>query len=60
MERKTDMLFEEIFEKLEPLKVNVINHRKEEIYQRNELTPSQEKVLESLNVENPPKILVTP
>ncbi|KXB05663.1 hypothetical protein AKJ50_00355 [candidate division MSBL1 archaeon SCGC-AAA382A13] len=60
MEKEASMPFEEIFEKLEPLKVNVIDHREEEIFQRNELTPSQEKVIEALGAEKPTKILVTP
>ncbi|KXA88782.1 hypothetical protein AKJ61_04210 [candidate division MSBL1 archaeon SCGC-AAA259B11] len=60
MEKKAEKLFEEIFEELERLKVNVIDHRGEEIFQRNEISPCQDEIFDLLEVEKPPKILVSP
>jgi len=58
MEKRTEKTFKKIMNELEPLKVNILNVRGEKICQRNEITHSQEKIFESLDVETPSKILV--
>ena len=57
MEKKTGQTFREIMDKLERLKVNVIEVEGEEIYQRNQINHAQEEILKELAVEKPPKIL---
>ena len=60
MEKKTGLMFREIMDKLERLKVNVIEVEGEEIFQRNQINHGQEEILEALAVEKPPKILTEP
>ncbi|KXA92360.1 hypothetical protein AKJ65_07665 [candidate division MSBL1 archaeon SCGC-AAA259E19] len=58
MEKRTEKTFKKIMNELEPLKANILNVRGEKICQRNEITHSQEKIFESLDVETPPRMLV--
>jgi transposase len=58
MEKHTDRTFESIKEKLEPLKTNQIEIYGEKIHKRDTISPEQEKILDELHVEKPPKILV--
>ncbi len=60
MEKKTGQTFREIMDRLERLKVNVIEVEGEEIYQRNQIDHAQEEILKELAVEEPPKILTEP
>ncbi|KXA93188.1 hypothetical protein AKJ66_02555 [candidate division MSBL1 archaeon SCGC-AAA259E22] len=58
MEKHTNRTFENMKEKLEPLKTNQIKIHGEKIYKRNTIRPEQEKILDELDVEKPPKTLV--
>ncbi|PTD93641.1 IS1634 family transposase [archaeon SCG-AAA382B04] len=57
MERETNRTFRDLKEEMESLKVNRIGVCGEEIYKRNSLDSEQEKILEGLETEKPPKIL---
>ncbi|PTD94210.1 IS1634 family transposase [archaeon SCG-AAA382B04] len=58
MEKRTEKSFKKIMNELEPMKANILNVGGEKICQRNEITHSQEKIFESLDVETPPRMLV--
>ncbi|KXA88664.1 hypothetical protein AKJ62_04705 [candidate division MSBL1 archaeon SCGC-AAA259D14] len=58
MEKHTGRTFENMKEKLEPLKTNQIKIHGEKIYKRNTINPEQEEILSELDVEKPPKTLV--
>ncbi|KXA98557.1 hypothetical protein AKJ39_01720 [candidate division MSBL1 archaeon SCGC-AAA259J03] len=58
MEKHTGRTFENMKERLEPLKTNQIEIHGEKIYKRNTINPEQEEILSELDVEKPPKILV--
>ncbi len=57
MEKKTGQTFREIMDKLEQIKVNIIEIQGQQIYQRNQINQTQQETLKNLNVEKPPKIL---
>lgn len=57
MERKTGLTFREIMERLEKLRVNLVQFRGKRFQQRNQIDRDQEQVFKSLGVPKPPRIL---
>ncbi|KXA89775.1 hypothetical protein AKJ57_04890 [candidate division MSBL1 archaeon SCGC-AAA259A05] len=57
IEKKTGETFGGTMDKLEEIKLNIMDVQGEEIYQRNRINQSQKEILKALDVEKPPKIL---